>query len=88
MPPVVAFTRSKIFMTVTTRVVTTTITVGRDLRQRDPPEHLGLGGAVDLGRLDAARRARDLIAAESTTMAKPVWIQIMITMMKKLFHGR
>ena len=30
----------------------------------------------------------DLMAADSTTMAKPVWIQIMITMSSRLFHGR
>jgi hypothetical protein len=29
----------------------------------------------------------DLIAAESTTMAKPVWIQTMITIRSRLFHG-
>ncbi len=29
----------------------------------------------------------DLIAAESTTMANPVWIQTMITIRRRLFHG-
>ena len=28
-----------------------------------------------------------LIAADSTTIANPVWIQIMITMRNRLFHG-
>ncbi len=27
------------------------------------------------------------MAADSTTMAKPVWIQIMITMRNRVFHG-
>ena len=30
----------------------------------------------------------DLMAADSTTMANPTWIQIMITMSSRLFHGR
>ena len=30
----------------------------------------------------------DLIAADSTTMANPVWIQTMITIRSRLFHGR
>ena len=30
----------------------------------------------------------DLMAADSTTMAKPVCIQIMITISSRLFHGR
>ena len=29
----------------------------------------------------------DLIAAESTTMANPVWIHTMITIRRRLFHG-
>ena len=28
-----------------------------------------------------------LMAADSTTMAKPVWIQTMITISSRLFHG-
>ncbi len=29
----------------------------------------------------------DLMAADSTTIANPTWIQIMITMSSRLFHG-
>jgi hypothetical protein len=37
-------------------------------------------------RLDRVTR-HGLDRAENTISANPVWIQIMMTMMKKLFHG-
>jgi hypothetical protein len=85
-PPVVAFTRSKILSVVMLMVVTTTTMVleicGSVTRQKT---WASLAPSTLAASCSSA--GTPLIEAESTTMANPVWIQIMITMMKKLFHG-
>ena len=58
-----------------------------DLRQRHPPEDLGLGGAVDAAAsINSVGTA--LMAEDRMTMAKPVWIQIRITISHMLLNGR
>ena len=85
-PPVVAFTRSKILRTVIVRVVTTTAMVdvicGRVIRQKTCTSL-----APSTRAASSSSDGTPLMAAHSTTMAKPAWIQIMMIMMKKLFHG-
>ena len=50
------------------------------------PEHLPLGRAVDATHLHDLV-GDDLMAADKTTIAIPVWIQTMITIRKEVFHG-
>ena len=85
-PLVMASTMSKTLSTRMVIVVHTTTMVRHDLRHHDPQEDLEGTGAVDDGGLDrllrhAAQRAPRM------TMAKPVWIQIRITIRKKLFQN-
>src|SRR5829696_1593539 len=86
LPFVVAFTRSKTFITVTMSVVTTTINVGMIwgsvMRQNTWRSLAPSTLAASTYSIGTA-----LIEADSTTMANPVWIQIMMIMMKKLFQG-
>src|SRR4051794_11983826 len=79
-------TMSKTFIAVMTMYVVTTTTVGvmlgtmmrRNTWNSDAPS-MRAASMISSGIA--------LIAADNTTMAKPVWIQTMITISSRLFHG-
>src|SRR6056297_3725916 len=85
-PLVVTFTMSNTFITPTMRVVTTTPMVvaiwGSVTRQNT---WLLVAPSIFAASISSVGTA--LMAAERMTMAKPVWIQMKITISQKLLYG-
>ncbi|OLT49141.1 hypothetical protein BJF88_16270 [Cellulosimicrobium sp. CUA-896] len=85
-PPVIVRTMSKILSVAIAIVVRTTTSAGRTLgivMYRNMPKPLSPSSRA----ASTMSSGIALIAAERMVIAKPVWIQIITTMRKNVFHG-